>query len=117
LNLNITGERFHSSQRIRKRVDYQRASRKGRRYSTRNFVVYVIDNGLDSSRLGITVRKKVGIAVYRNHLKRYIREFFRRDNSIFPDKCDISIIVSPRDYPLDYSLIVNEVTELLKRNA
>ena len=43
----------------------------------RHFVVYAMRNGLGCARLGLSVSKKVGIAVVRNRLRRLLKEHFR----------------------------------------
>ena len=50
---------------------------RGRKIHCPHFVVYVLENGLDHHRLGITVSRKVGKAVVRNKVKRRLREVFR----------------------------------------
>ena len=44
------------------------------------------------TRLGISVPKKIGHAVFRNRIKRYIREFFRTSQFKFLNR-DILIVV------------------------
>lgn len=80
--------RFH---RIRRSSDYDRAWQEGQRYHTANFVV-IVNPGRDFSRLGTTVSRKVGNAVCRNRIKRWLRELFRRHYKQFGQLLDISII-------------------------
>ena len=49
--------------------------------------------GSSKSRLGIVVSKKFGIAVVRNKIKRYIREFFRTSSFRFTAN-DILVVPS-----------------------
>ncbi|MBR5152635.1 MAG: ribonuclease P protein component [Clostridia bacterium] len=56
---------------------FQRLYRKGRSFVAPTMVVYVSENRLPVTRLGITTGKKVGGAVERNRAKRRIRELFR----------------------------------------
>lgn len=48
------------------------------------------------SRIGITVSKKVGNAVVRNRVKRWLREAARKEYSLLSHAWDIVIIASPR---------------------
>jgi hypothetical protein len=46
------------SERIRKRSDFQAAYRLGRRFNSRHFVVIARINGLNHTRIGLSVSKK-----------------------------------------------------------
>ena len=57
--------------RILRSSEYERTWREGRRYQTTHFVV-IVNPGGTYSRLGLTVSRKVGNAVCRNQLKRWV---------------------------------------------
>ncbi len=57
-------------------------------------VIRAIANGLDRTRLGLSISRKVGNAVVRNRWKRIIRESFRKQKSQLPVGLDI--VVRPR---------------------
>lgn len=59
--------------RIRKNNDFSLAIKKGHSNSNDSFVIYYLKTDLNHSRVGISVSKKVGNAVVRNHIKRQIR--------------------------------------------
>lgn len=71
-------ERLRRDERLRKRADYQRCYRFGRRRHAAHLVLHFVDNSLGYPRLGITASRKVGKAVTRQRLKRRIREIYRR---------------------------------------
>ena len=49
----------------------------GRSYANKYLVMFVMDNNTETSRLGISVSKKVGNSVSRNRIKRLIKENYR----------------------------------------
>ncbi|MFT8310562.1 MAG: ribonuclease P protein component [Sporolactobacillus sp.] len=80
--------------RLKKNQDFQVVFKEGKSFANRQFVVYVLKhNGKPYSRLGLSVSKKMGNAVMRNHIKRYIKAIFRE----FADRLEVEndyIIIS-----------------------
>src|SRR5215470_10229689 len=72
------GERLLPAGRLRRRADFLRCYREGRRRQGRSLALYFIPNGLGEPRIGVTASRKVGGAVERHRLKRWIREIYRR---------------------------------------
>lgn len=71
------------------------------------------ENGLGITRLGLTVSRKTGNAVKRNRVKRLIREFFRLNDTYFPQGYDIVIAAKKDASYLDLQKIKNELGEIL----
>jgi ribonuclease P protein component len=64
--------------RLRNSADFRAVYSKGSRFEGRLVSVFVLPNGLDQHRLGITASRKMSRrAVDRNRAKRLIREAFR----------------------------------------
>ena len=80
------------SESLKKNRDFQKVYREGTSVADRYLVMYVLENGTERNRLGITVSKKVGNSVVRHHLTRLIREAYRLQEDLFSRGLDIVII-------------------------
>ena len=96
--------RFRPAERIRRRAEFQRVYKQGRRLQGRFATLFLLPNQGDVSRLGIAATRKLGGAVERNRAKRLIREVFRR-NKIAKG---YDIVVVPRRELLHAGLTVLE---------
>lgn len=67
---------MNKKQRIKDNKEFQQIFKKGTSYANRQFVVYVLSTEEPHFRIGLSVSKKVGNAVTRNRIKRYIRQTF-----------------------------------------
>lgn len=85
-------ERFEKMDSLKKNRDFQNVYRQGRSCGNRLLVMYVLENGLESNRVGISVSKKVGNSVVRHHLTRLIRESYRLREEMFNSGLDIVVI-------------------------
>ena len=90
------GASFRKGDRLLKPPEFVRVRRRGGRFFTANFTVYVLPNGLGRTRLGVTVSSRVGGAVKRNRIKRLVREFFRRFKGRIPPENSVDIVISAR---------------------
>ena len=59
--------------RIKKNEDFALAIKTGRSIRADSFVLHIKKNELTHARVGVSVSKKLGNAVVRNHIKRQIR--------------------------------------------
>ena len=111
-------ERFFlkKHERLRRRKDFELAFRYGSRRHTKNFTIILKPNGLKFSRLGVTVGKKVGNAVKRNRVKRYLREFFRLHKHKLPPSHDVVIIAKGDAATLAYQDVREELAAVLIGN-
>jgi ribonuclease P protein component len=84
---------FPKDRRVRKRSEFLRIQETGSRVTLPSAIVLLsarADDGL--ARLGITVTRKFGNAVARNHAKRLFRELFRRATTFLPKGVDFVVI-------------------------
>ena len=103
-----------------RRADFLLATRDGLRVNGAHFLVFIRDrNDERGPRLGITVTRKVGNAVFRNRIKRLVREWFRLRQTRFGSR-DLVVIAHrgiPRELTLarveqDLSQVLEQLCEL-----
>src|SRR3954452_2517335 len=66
-------------------------------------------------RLGVTVSKKVGNAVLRNRVKRWIRDCYRRRRPEFPAGLDLVVVARPPAAKANHGAVCNELASLARR--
>ncbi len=90
------GEGLKPRERIKKKKDFLFLYRKGTRIKVKHFNVIYHENSVGFSRLGVVVSKKIGKAVVRNKIKRWVRELFRRNKKLIPFPVDMLVIATRR---------------------
>jgi ribonuclease P protein component len=108
------GERLLERERLRRRADYLRSYRTGRRRHGSFAILYFVPNQLGHPRIGITASRKVGKAVLRQKLKRRIREIYRRwkDRGKLP-ALDLVIHLKPEARGADFPAFQADLLRLL----
>ena len=84
----------------------------GRSYANKYLVMFVMDNNTETSRLGISVSKKVGNSVIRHRVKRLIKESYRLQEEMFNSGLDIVIIARVTAKNISYKEIESAVLHL-----
>ena len=87
--------RFLRREHLRLRRDFARVLGGKCKAADAVFVVYTVRNDLTFSRIGISVSKRIGNAVRRHHVKRMIREAFRKSKADLPGGLDIVCVAGP----------------------
>ena len=80
------------SESLKKNQDFRQVYRRGTSAAERQFVMYVLENGTDRNRLGISVSKKVGNSVIRHRIRRLVKEGYRLHEQQFARGYDIIVI-------------------------
>jgi len=109
---------FSVTNRLRNSREFSRIWREGQRCHTRSLTVIASSPAtLDQnwSRLGVTVSRKVGNAVCRNRIKRWIREYFRSSRHRLARAIDLSVIAKPGAAHLDHGDFDRELQEGMQR--
>ncbi len=101
-------ETFRPQERIRKKKDFLLIYKKGRRYRGKYFSLIYLSNNLNFSRVAIVVSRKIGNAVQRNKVKRWIRDLFRKNKNMIKSSVDIIIIPQKEILNLSWSSLQQE---------
>ncbi len=64
-------------------------------------------------RLGVTASKKVGCAVTRNRIKRYVREVFRNNRPLLP-AVDMNVIARRESATMDFRSVLRELEKAFR---
>ena len=116
-NVPRLGFCFPGSARLKKRWEFKRLQDRGRRIWSRRFILYVRRGATKRSRIGITVSRKVGNAVRRNRIKRWIREVYRLHPQLSPRPLDIVVIAKRGIDDFSYDTIRDELIDVFNRYA
>jgi ribonuclease P protein component len=83
---------FRKIEHLRRPTDFRRVYERRQSASDSWLLVYACENGLPHVRLGMSVARKVGSAVFRNRLRRLYREAFRLTKHEIPAGLDLVLI-------------------------
>jgi ribonuclease P protein component len=85
---------FPRARRLVRRADFLNCYNSGQRSFSRNFVFFALYVRAQPGqwRLGLAVTRKSGNAVWRNRIKRVVREFFRLHQRDMPQGLDLVVV-------------------------
>lgn len=114
----IGSQRLPRTATLRKSADFQSCYQTGRRRHGALATLHVRPNDLGVPRLGITASRKVGGAVVRTRLKRWVRETYRRhpQRGALP-AVDLVVHLKPGASAADFSSFRSELERLLGEAA
>lgn len=104
-------ESFPRRERLTKTHEYRDVYEHGHRVVGPAFICYVVRHEGQGRKFGLAVSRKVGGAVTRNRVKRYIREVYRTSRKHLVD--DIRMVVVAR--PASANLTFTECEEAIGR--
>ena len=99
---------------LKKSSEYSKVYKEGRSKANRYLVVYVLKNGTDNNRLGVSVSKKVGNSVYRHYFKRCVKESYRLHEKMFNSGLDIVVLARQGAKGIRYKDIENALLHLMR---
>ena len=108
-------QRLRPEERLRCPSAYRRVFEQGEKLVGSLFVLYVLPTLEPHPRLGIAVSKRIGNAVVRNHIKRCLREAFRRHKALLAPACDVVCVARRSAAGVPCALYTQQFLTLLQR--
>ena len=106
---------------IKKRIDFVKVSKKGRKKFTQGFLLQKYKRNFSSkerkntTRVGFTVTKKIGNAVVRNKIKRRFRAIIKEVlNNYLKKNYDYVIIANKKSIVMDYKELKSDIIKTVK---
>ncbi|WP_010648906.1 ribonuclease P protein component [Oceanobacillus massiliensis] len=100
--------------RIKKNEEFQFTFKHGKSFANRQLVIYYVKKEeQEHFRIGLSVGKKIGNAVTRNRIKRYLRQAFQELEGQIRYPHDIVIIARNPTKAMGYEEIKKSLTHLL----
>jgi ribonuclease P protein component len=100
-------------QRLTKEIQFKAVYSKGRSWANDLVVLKALPNGLESTRCGFSVSKRLGNAVVRNRVRRLLRE--GAGLTLKKDGWDMVFIARQAAAEADYNTLRRALEELLSR--
>jgi len=118
-NLAVPNERriiMNFTESLKKNFQFRYVYNRGRSIANRHLVMYVVKNGAQGNKLGISVSKKVGKSVVRSHVTRLIRESYRNMEEEIRPGYDIVVIARVICKDATYHEVSASLRHLLKKH-
>ena len=106
---------YPRSERLTRRGEYLSVYRDGVKRVGRTFICYVARREGQGRKFGCAVSRKVGNAVVRNRVKRYLREIYRAHREALPEDAHVVLVARPAAARATYHDCHTAVIELLRR--
>ena len=109
--------KFPRAERLTKKSDFRFVFEHGEKLVGRSFICYMVRREEQGCKLGVAVSRRVGKAVVRNRIKRYLREFYRTHHRAFVTGVQMVVVARPSSAALDYGACSQAMGQLLRRGG
>lgn len=106
--------KYENFETLRKNNDFRKVYNKRKSLANKYLVMYILENGTDTIRLGVSVSKKVGNSIVRHRLARLIREAFRLNSHCVKSGLDIVVVARASLKGKGYNETESAMLHLLK---
>lgn len=107
------GNSFPSSCRLHCHKEFDLVWKGGRKIHVPHFLIVILQKNCGPTRLGLTVSRKIGGAVSRNRVKRFLREYFRLSYFFLPSSVDLVVVAKKGAAELSLNQLASEL-DILK---
>ncbi len=98
---------------VKKKEEFNDIIRNSKYIKNDYFVIYIKKNNYNYNRFGIAISTKIGKAVFRNKIKRRIRNIIKENNLLFKKSYDYIIMIKRGKFNYNYDILNNELKKLL----
>ena len=84
--------KYQNFETLKKNSEFKSVYQAKHSYANKYIIMYILQNGTDTNRLGVSVSKKVGNSIVRHRLARLIREAFRLNVTQVTPGYDVVVI-------------------------
>jgi len=99
---------------LKKPSEFSKVYKRGKSYADKNIVIYYMPTQLGMTRVGFSISKKVGNAVVRNRVRRFIKESLRVNFKNI-GSCDLVFVARVRSSQVDYHEITRSLKYIFKK--
>ncbi|HOZ46708.1 MAG TPA: ribonuclease P protein component [Candidatus Hydrogenedentes bacterium] len=109
--------RLPRRERLTRRKEFVHLYEHGAKWVGAAFVCYMVRADGQGNKIGCVVSRKVGGAVARNRVKRYIREVYRTHRSDLGPDVQVVVVARPACAGLDYHACEASIRQLFQKGA
>ncbi|WP_117167987.1 ribonuclease P protein component [Paraliobacillus sediminis] len=103
--------------RLKKDKEFQLVFKQGKSFANRQLVIYYLKKTEQTHfRVGLSVSKKIGNAVMRNQIKRYLRQAFLELDEQIDNTYDVIVIARVPANKMDFSEIKKSLIHVLTKS-
>ena len=84
--------KYQNFETLKKNSEFKSVYQAKHSYANKYIIMYILQNGTDTNRLGVSVSKKVGNSIVRHRLAMLIREAFRLNVTQVAPGYDVVVI-------------------------
>ena len=108
-------ETFPRSERLIRRKEFLEIYDRGEKQVGRGFICYVVRQEGQGRKFGVAVSRKVGGAVTRNRVKRFIREAYRTSRKHLIENIQMVVVARPGSASMSFDECREAIGQLFRR--